>query len=152
MPGSAVFIPINGRACEGTAPDDEWRGRALILRAQRQALLASNIANADTPGYQAKDLNFSGAMQDAMKRLPGPTLQTTSAKHATTSALSSETLSTLDFARYVVPSQASMDSNTVDMDRERAEFSKNAILHRLAIDTFSDEYKEFKLAASDPRR
>lgn len=149
MPGPAAFLPINGRACEGTAPDDEWRSRALILRAQRQALLASNIANADTPGYQAKDLNFSEAMQDAMQRLPGPALQATSTKHVT---MPVQAQSTLDFARYVGPSQPSLDNNTVDMDRERAEFTKNSILHRLAIDTFSDEYKEFKLAASDPRR
>ena len=44
----------------GAQTDDEWQGRALVLRSHRQKLLASNIANADTPRYQAQDFDFSG--------------------------------------------------------------------------------------------
>jgi len=58
----------------------------------------------------------------------------------------------LDFARYVVPSQPSLDNNSVDMDRERGVFMKNAILYQMSLSTYEDEFKEFKLAASDPRR
>lgn len=115
-------------------------------------MLASNIANADTPGYQAKDLHFTDAMRDAMKKLPGPTLQATSAKHVSAGASAATSQSTLDFARYVVPSQPSLDNNSVDMDRERGAFMKNAILYQMSISTYEDEFKEFKLAASDPRR
>lgn len=150
--GSVPFLPISGRASNGGVPDEEWRGKALILRAQRQALLAGNIANADTPGHKTTHIDFQEAMQIAMKRLPARPLQTTSTKHATTSAFSTPAQSTLDFTRYVIPSQASLDNNLVDMDRERAAFSKNAILHRMAIDILTDEYKEFNLAASDPRK
>ncbi|WP_019576784.1 flagellar basal body rod protein FlgB [Curvibacter lanceolatus] len=152
MSDPAKFLPLNGSGGAGASLDEEWRGRALILRAQRQALLASNIANADTPGYKAKDINFSEAMQDAMGKLPALTLQMTSVRHVSTADSQSFAPSTLDFARYVVPSQPSMDNNSVDMDRERAAFTMNSILHRMAIDTFDDEYKEFKQAASDPRR
>lgn len=151
MSSSAKFLPING-AAGAAATDEEWRGRAVILRAHKQALLASNIANADTPGYQARDFDFSDAMRDAMKRLPGPTLQATSARHVGTTAPAIATQSTLDFARYVVPSQPSLDNNSVDMDRERGVFVKNAILYQMSLSTYEDEFKEFKLAASDPRR
>lgn len=151
MSNSAKFLPINGFA--GSAlTDDDWKGRALILRAHRQAMLASNIANADTPGYQAKDLHFTDAMRDAMKKLPGPTLQATSTRHVSTTASASASQSTLDFARYVVPTQPSLDNNSVDMDRERGAFMKNAILYQMSISTYEDEFKEFKLAASEPRR
>ena len=47
--------------------------------------------------------------------------------------------STLAFARYVAPAQPRLDGNTVDFDRERGEFSKNAILHRLALRSLDDE-------------
>ncbi|MFN4359334.1 MAG: flagellar basal body rod protein FlgB [Hylemonella sp.] len=151
MSSSAKFLPING-AAGAAATDEEWRGRAVILRAHRQALLASNIANADTPGYQARDFDFSDAMRDAMKRLPGPALQVTSTKHVGTTAPAITSQSTLDFARYVVPSQPSLDNNSVDMDRERGVFMKNAILYQMSLSTYEDEFKEFKLAASDPRR
>ena len=48
--------------------------------------------------------------------------------------------------------QSNLDRNTVDMDRERGEFVRNAIICQLAVSSLDDEYKEFKMAASDPRR
>ena len=111
------------------------QSQALVLRAERQRILASNIANADTPGYQAREMNFSQALKEAtgmdkpkaMQMLP--TLRQTSAQHLPTLDLGREP-TTLSYAR---PSQASLDNNSVDMDRERASFADNAVKYEATL-------------------
>ncbi len=115
----------------------EFQGTALALRSERQRLLASNIANADTPGYLARDLDFRNALRDATSQsAPGKQsarasagLEATRAGHI---ALGTSTLALaggLDADRltYATASQTNLDGNSVDMDRERASFADNAI-------------------------
>jgi flagellar basal-body rod protein FlgB len=64
-------MTLPGHIKVGAQADDEWQGRALVLRSHRQKLLASNIANADTPRYQAQDFDFSEAMRSAQKTQEG---------------------------------------------------------------------------------
>ncbi len=110
-----------------------------------------NIANADTPGYQALDVSFNDTLREASSAaMPSAGALTTTAR-GHIAAGPQATTSTIAFARYVEPEQPRLDGNTVDMDRERGEFSKNAILYRFAVMTLDDESKEFKQAASDPR-
>ncbi len=142
--------PTPTGAAAAKASDDDWKATALVFRGQRQALIASNIANADTPGYQARDITFSAALDQASRANPTPPLATTSPGHLAQELVAPR--STLQFAQYAVPSQTSLDSNTVDMDRERGAFAQNSILHQLAVASLDDELKEFKMAVSDPRR
>jgi flagellar basal-body rod protein FlgB len=138
-------IPLTG----STTAEDDWKSRALIFRGQRQGMLASNIANADTPGHKARDASFAQALEQVST---GPlALKTTSASHAGGSTLGMSR-STLDFASYVQPVQPRLDGNTVEPDRERAAFASNSILYQFALSLVDDELKEFKMAASDPRR
>jgi flagellar basal-body rod protein FlgB len=145
------------RPSTSSKPDDDFASRALLFGAQRQTQLASNIANADTPNYKAMDVSFQDSLHAATVADSGTpamqpgvvTLAMTAPKHIP--AVSHTTESTLAFARYVEPAQPRLDGNTVDLDRERGEFSKNAILYRFAVMTLDDESKEFKQAASDPR-
>ena len=130
--------------------DDDWKATALVFRGQRQALIASNIANADTPGYQARDMSFSAALEQATRITPTAPLTTTSPGHLAPDLVAPR--STMQFAQYAVPSQTNLDSNTVDMDRDRGSFAQNSILHQLAVASLDDELKEFKMAVSDPRR
>lgn len=132
------------------APDDDWKAAALVFRGQRQALIASNIANADTPHYQARDINFSAALEEASRARPATPIATTSPGHLAPELVAPR--STLQFAQYAVPSQTALDGNTVDLDRERASFAQNSILHQLAVTSLDDELKEFKMAIADPRR
>ena len=88
-----------------------FQTQALALRAERQQLLAGNIANADTPGYVARDFDFSSALKDATANLG------TGAGRARAEAM----------LRYSAPSQTNLDGNSVDMDRERAAFAENAL-------------------------
>ncbi|SES80388.1 flagellar basal body rod protein FlgB [Thorsellia anophelis] len=109
--------------------------QALKVRGLRQEVLASNIANADTPGYQARDIDFSSQLQKAMsgKRI-GPTsisLATTSKQHINGKAIIPAN-GGLDLL-YRTPDQPSADGNTVDMDRERINFADNSFRYQASI-------------------
>ncbi len=131
--------------------DDEFKAKALIFRGRRQALLASNIANADTPGYRAMDVSFADSLRREMRAQEG-SLATAPTSESAAPTMQPLTRSTLEFARYVIPAQSNLDGNSVDMDRERSAFAQNTILYQLAIASLDDEWKEFKMASSDPRR
>jgi len=85
---------------------------ALNIRAQRQEILAANIANSDTPNYKARDIDFSTALKDALSA-------------SQTSANQSQTPSAKVLYRESL--QGSVDGNTVDSDVERNIFTENAI-------------------------
>lgn len=107
--------------------------KALNLRAYRQELLASNIANADTPHYKARDIDFKSALANALSGGIGGELQMaqTSSKH-----LAGEGANPFGAAlQYRAEYQSSVDGNTVNMDVERAAFSENAV-HVDALLTF----------------
>ncbi|MBR7792156.1 hypothetical protein KDM87_06055 [Undibacterium sp. FT147W] len=93
--------------------------RALALRAYRQQLLASNIANADTPGYKAVDIDIQEALRT------GRTVESVEVK-------------------YAVPSQGSVDGNTVDMDVERVKFAANALMYQYEVDRVKGHHKKME--------
>lgn len=124
--------------------DDEigFMSRALNLHAHRQQLLAGNIANADTPGYKAVDIDFSRALKAAMGPSQPVGLNTTAPGHLQPkggNALGAQTL-------YRQPAQPSIDGNTVDMDVERTQFIDNAIRYQFALDRVSSKFKNLDLA------
>lgn len=113
----------------------DFQGKALVLRAERQRTIAGNIANADTPGYKARDFNFRDAMNQALSGMkPSATLAQPSspapAGQIPLGNLQSEFSSTL---QYAAQTQPSMDSNSVDLDRERAAFADNSIRYEAAL-------------------
>ena len=115
----------------------DFHAKALVLRAERQRVIASNIANADTPGYAGRDINFKEAMQAATGAstptvTPGSTGDGTS--HARHIALQAGTASMGPTAlRYTTQSQPAMDGNSVDMDRERANFVDNSVRYEATL-------------------
>jgi flagellar basal-body rod protein FlgB len=117
---------------------------ALNLRATRQELLSSNIANADTPNYKAKDVNFASALQNALAGTAASlsTVQT-SPMHmqgkAGRTMLGAQVM-------YRKPVQPSADGNTVDMDVERAQFADNALRYESSVKFVSEALKEIQAA------
>ena len=115
-----------------TAPLD-FQMNALMLRSERQRLIASNIANADTPGYQAREMDFAKALRQATDTtLPGTArleLATTSPGHDA-ATISLRDNPGLQYARH---SQDAIDRNTVDMDRERASFTDNTVKYEATL-------------------
>ena len=97
---------------------------ALNVRAARQELLSSNVANGDTPNYKARDIDFSSVLSDALSSNTNKTgLTTTSPMHISSNSESS----IVSQALYRVPQQPSADGNTVEMDAERTKFADNSI-------------------------
>jgi flagellar basal-body rod protein FlgB len=111
-----------------------FQGQALQLRAERQRLVASNIANADTPGYIARDMDFAKTLRAATGSLPAArTVSTTHAGHIGAGAPGlNGSLAGSDLL-YATPSQTNLDRNTVDMDRERASFADNAVKYEATL-------------------
>lgn len=116
----------------------DFQAQALSLRAERQRLIASNIANADTPGYVAREMNFAQALKEATGAAPvAGQMNVTQAGHIqpTAGARSEAGLA------YALNSQTSLDSNTVDMDRERASFAENSVKYEATLRFLNSQIK-----------
>lgn len=119
----------------------QFHQTALSLRAMRQELLASNIANADTPNYKAKDIDFASALQGAMAgRTGGLSMATTSSRHIEGGVPGGGLLAGQIKYRSVI--QPSADGNTVDMDVERAQFADNALRYEASVKFAGDKFKD----------
>jgi flagellar basal-body rod protein FlgB len=125
---------------------------ALRLRTQRQSVLASNIANADTPNYKARDFNFqdalasaagnatqkSGSTQNALK------LTLSSSQHLPQGAGKNQSVDAP--LLYRASNQPSVDGNTVDLDVERAQFADNAMRYQATAQFISGQVRSMLLA------
>jgi flagellar basal-body rod protein FlgB len=117
----------------------QFQSQALVLRAERQRLLASNIANADTPGYQGRDFDFAAALRDATRT------------QAAGAARSDDAGRRLDAQlRWTLPAQTSLDSNSVDMDRERAAFAENALKYDATLRFLNGSIRTLQDAMRSP--
>ncbi|MES2770522.1 MAG: flagellar basal body rod protein FlgB [Pseudomonadota bacterium] len=115
--------------------------QAMNLRGQRQKVLASNIANADTPGYQARDFDFSNALANAVsgRGQGGLALAMSATGHMqTTNTRAAPTQPVLMYRPAV---QASLDNNTVDLDVERANFAENSVQYEASMTFISHQIK-----------
>jgi len=119
---------------------------ALGARAHRSQVLASNIANADTPGYQARDVDFKASLRQALGApVDGtPSLVRTSGRHLDAGAIAAN--SALAPLVYRTVTQASIDNNTVDVNVERAQFADNAMRYEASL-TFINSKIKSMLAA-----
>jgi len=111
----------------------DFQTEALTLRAERQRLIASNIANADTPGYVAREMDFSQALREATGSLAAggaARMQTTQTGHIQPMAGS---LGGPVGLKYAAAAQTNLDRNSVDMDRERASFAENSVKYEATL-------------------
>ena len=108
----------------------DFQQRALNLRAYRQEVIASNIANADTPNYKAVDLDFKQALQSAQDGQGKLAMTVTDDRHLEGNASASASKPAVQYRNAV---QQSLDGNTVDMDVERAAFADNALQYQSTL-------------------
>ncbi len=122
----------------------DFHGKALLLRAERQKVIASNIANADTPRYAARDIDFKSALADATGSRPATEsaagsraliASTSHAGHLGAASGADASGARIDSTalKYRVTEQPSLDGNSVDLDRERANFADNAMRFEAAL-------------------
>ena len=116
--------------------------KALEVRVQRAEVLANNLVNADTPGFKARDIDFKAILGGVQSGQPAGgqlAMSTTNGKHLphggnSSDAGSSELL-------YRVPTQPSLDGNTVDTQQETAEFTKNTMQYQASFQLLSGKFK-----------
>ncbi|HEY3985277.1 flagellar basal body rod protein FlgB [Cedecea sp.] len=124
--------------------DDAFRFQqeALGLLSRRQEVLASNIANADTPGYMARDIDFTQQLKHATENQAlaksSVSLSLTSSRHIEAKATPFDDPQLL----YRIPDQPSADGNTVDMDRERINFADNAVKYQSSLTFLGADIKK----------
>jgi flagellar basal-body rod protein FlgB len=111
---------------------------ALSLRAQRAELLASNLANTDTPGYKAKDIDFDALLKREQQGASSVTLTVTSPAHI--GGASPDGIATTDL-KYRIPNQPSLDGNTVDPHLEKAAFAENAVQYQTTLTLLNQRIK-----------
>ena len=117
LANAPAHIPLAGQS---SAQDHDLNERALGLHAYRLQLLASNIANADTPNYKAVDIDVGEALkngQSVNSKIP---------------------------LKYHVPQQGSVDGNTVDMDVERVKFIDSTLRYEYSVDRVKGHYKDIE--------
>ena len=102
---------------------------ALNMQSHRAQILGSNLANADTPGYKAKDIDFKSALAAASdSSIPSAPMRITNTKHIEPEGyvFGAEMM-------YRIPMQASLDGNSVESQVEMAEFSENAMRYMMSL-------------------
>lgn len=132
-------MPLNLDAYLGVHQD------ALKLYAQRTAVLANNIANADTPNYKAQDIDFRAVLAGtagaaAATSLP---LAATNAAHVAGAGATAGGGAQL---KYRVPLAPSLDGNTVDVQMEQAAFADNSVRYQAALSFLSSKFKDLLTA------
>ena len=119
--------------------------QALLLHGQRLGVLATNIANADTPNYKARDIDFSEVLSHADGAQGGDAplaLEVTQAAHISIGGGSSPAAD----LKYRNPYQASLDGNTVEMPVEQAAFSENNVRYQASLGFINGRIAELTLA------
>ncbi len=104
-------------------------GTALKLREQRTSVIASNIANVDTPNYKARDLDFSSVMATTQSN----SMRTSHARHI--GVTNYQALQGESMVKYRLPNSASLDGNTVESNTENSLFTENSLRYQ-ATSTF----------------
>ncbi|VVE24114.1 flagellar basal-body rod protein FlgB [Pandoraea fibrosis] len=123
--------------------------QALAMRAYRQEVISSNIANADTPGYKSRDVDFNNALSQAVERGAQQQLATessvslsrTSSRHIAGRGVSTAPPLGGPELLYRVPYQQSVDGNTVELDAERVNFADNAVHYQTGLTVLSSQIK-----------
>ena len=102
--------------------------QAIALRSKRMEIIASNLANADTPGYKARDLDFREVMK---QQSSGLKTYRTNARHLANAG--ADAMTGGDNLKYRLPLQPSVDGNTVDPQFEQTTFADNAVRFQASL-------------------
>lgn len=131
----------------------DFQSQALQLRSERQRLLASNIANADTPGYVARDMDFAAALREATGAagVAGAVLGALRDALPAGSGLGGFGAGGEAHLRYATPSQSNLDGNSVDLDRERASFVDNSLKYEATLRFINGHVRTMLEAMKSPQ-
>lgn len=114
--------------------------QALNLRARRAEVLASNMANADTPGYKARDIDFKQILNEQMPAAAGMKVTRPGHIQPSNGPVPASQL------QYRIPQQPSLDGNTVEAEREQVEYSANAVRYQASLRFLEGSIRTLKTA------
>jgi flagellar basal-body rod protein FlgB len=126
---------------------------ALTIRTERMEVISGNLANANTPGYKARDIDFNKAMQSAMREASGGTANHASSGMVRTndrhlSGNSTSVAANFDM-QYRIPTQPDTgDGNTVEVQAERNRFLDNGLRYQASLEFLNGKIKGIKKALS----
>lgn len=120
--------------------------RALYTRAKRTEVLGANMANVDTPGYQARDLDFRAALDSAQQQ--NLSVSRTRSNHIQPNGGAAALEAQL---KYRVPNQPSLDGNTVELHIEQAQFADNAVRYQATLTFLGSKFNGLKDAITGGR-
>jgi flagellar basal-body rod protein FlgB len=125
-----------------TAPTDLFgiHTQALALWQRRAEVLSANLANADTPSYQARDIDFRAALGAADAGASLPLAAPTQGQIDTSSPNSAQAL------KYRVPMQPSLDGNTVDAETEQSAFAENSVRYQASLTFINAQIRQLRTA------
>jgi len=112
--------------------------QALALREKRSTLIAANLANADTPNYKARDMDFKSLLKQSMPGAPG--IERTQAGHF---APQPELDARVMFRN---PTQVSLDGNTVEEHSEQARYAENAVQYQASLRFINGSFSDLMTA------
>lgn len=121
--------------------------RALYTRSQRTEVLGANLANVDTPGYQARDIDFREAMSQAAQS-QNLSVSRTCSNHIQPDGGAAALEAQL---KYRVPHQPSLDGNTVELHVEQAQFADNAVRYQATLTFLGSKFSGLKNAITGGR-
>jgi len=110
---------------------------ALKLQSKRTELIANNLANSDTPGFKARDIDFRAAMSNAGGNDTAVKLSTTNSGHIGTESGSDSDAN----LKYRVPLAPALDGNTVDAQQEQAAFADNTVRYQATLTFLASRFK-----------
>ncbi|TBW59091.1 flagellar basal body rod protein FlgB [Marinobacter halodurans] len=110
--------------------------KALNVRVQRAEILANNLANADTPGFKARDIDFKAALGEAQGQSGELAMARTEPGHIDPDAAMSDRA----LLMYRNPYQPSLDGNTVDAQQEQARFMRNAMDYQASFQFLNSKF------------
>lgn len=111
---------------------------AVKLRAERATLIANNLANADTPNFKARDFAFGEALKSALNT-SGPSATTVQLTQSQPNHLRTQNTFNADL-KYRVPTQYSLDGNTVQSDIEKNEFTENSVRYEASLQLLKGKF------------
>jgi flagellar basal-body rod protein FlgB len=115
--------------------------QALAVRKERQSMLANNLANADTPNFKARDLDWRKQMSAVQEELGTKKFNTSLAKTNSKHINGFAEFNTSEFLKYRVPTQPSLDGNTVETHIEKAKFMENAMQYQATLEWINSRIK-----------
>jgi flagellar basal-body rod protein FlgB len=127
-----IIMAINFNEALGIHP------QALTMREKRSEVLATNLANSDTPGYKARDLDFKSILKQNLP--PAQTMERTQAGHFASQQLLEAR------AMYRNPNQVSLDGNTVEANVEQAKYAENAVQYQASLQFISNDFSGLMMA------